>query len=205
MEVIKINRKTPETSKMKQITSALKLGKVVVLPTDTSYGLCADALNTQAIEKIFDIKQRSRRKPISVIMRDLEMIKGITWVQQREEKVLDHYLPGPFTFILNRKEVMPGSLNLEGDSIGVRMPSNLIIKGIMQEIDFPITATSANISGEKSVYSIKTLLKKFAKQEVKPDLVVDAGKLPKIKPSTIVDLTSNPPRVIREGPVAFKP
>jgi len=204
MKIIKINRKSPSDDEIKQITNALKSGEVVVLPTDTSYGLCADAFDTQAIEKIFDIKQRSRHKPVSVFMRDVKMIKEITWVQPQEEKILQRYLPGPFTFVLNRKEVLPDLLNLERDTIGVRISNSVMIKNIMPEIDFPITATSANISGEGSLYSVKQLIEKFDQQTVKPDLIVDAGKLPKVKPSTIVDLTSNPPQIIREGPVAFE-
>lgn len=204
MKIIKINRKSPQGSEIKQITNALKSGKVVILPTDTSYGLCADAFNTQAIEKIFNIKQRSRHKPISVFMRDIKMIKEITWVQPKEEKFLRRYLPGSFTFVLNRKEILPGLLNLEKDTIGIRIPSSIMIKNIMREIDFPITATSANISGEGSLYSVKQLIEKFDQQTVKPDLIVDAGKLPRVKSSTIVDLTSNPPQILREGPVAFK-
>src|SRR3989339_2203884 len=192
MEIIKISRKIPEIKKVQEIVEALRAGRIVVLPTDTSYGLCANAFDSQIIEKIFMIKQRSRRKPISVIMNNLEMIKKITWVQQREERILRQYLPGPFTFILNRKEIMPRLLNLAGDSLGVRIPQSNIIQSITQGIDFPITATSANISGEGSIYSVKKIIERLGEQKVRPDLVVDVGRLPRIKPSTIVDLTCDP-------------
>ena len=161
-------------------------------------------LDKKAVERIFRIKKRLKNKPLSVIVRDIRMAKTISYIRDREEKILGRYLPGPLTFVLRKKKFVPDILAAGRDSIGIRVPDNKIIKEVMKRIDFPITATSANVSGQLPPYSVNEILEQYGSKKEQPDLIVDVGKLPKVKPSAVVDLTCDPPRVLREGPVWFK-
>jgi L-threonylcarbamoyladenylate synthase len=204
MKVIKVNASAPEGKKLQLIVNMLKEGKALVLPTDTAYGLCANALDERAVERIFKIKERLKSKPLSVMVRDIGMAKTISYIQDREEKILKRYLPGPFTFVLQKKKVVPDILTAGQNSIGIRIPDNKVVKKIMEKVDFPLTATSANVSDELPPYSVGEVLEQYKSKKEKPDLIVGVGRLPKVKPSTVVDLTCDPPRVLREGPVKFE-
>ena len=187
-----------DTNLIDKIASVLISGGVVVLPTDTSYGICANAFNEDAVSKIRKIKNRDNEKPLSVFVRDLNYIEKISRVDIKIKKELKRYLPGAYTFVLKSQLKKLSHLS-QNKKIGIRVIDHEIINLLLNVVDFPITATSANISGESPIYSFDILMKVFKNQKHKPDLVVDAGELEKNIPSTVVDLTSNKSLVIRRG------
>lgn len=205
MEIVKINPKNPEAKKINLIVKALKKNKTVVLPTDTSYALAANASKPNTVERVFKIKRRKKNEPLSIIVRDIKMACRFSQIDLRTNKLFNKFLPGPLTLVVKQKKdgKLPKNLTAKKRSIGLRVPNHLIIKQVMGKVNFPITATSANISGEKEPYSITEILKQYKGQKLTPDLIIDAGKLPFRKPSTIIDLTKKKIKLIRKGPIKF--
>ncbi len=177
---------------MDQIEKAaevLKLGGIIAYPTETVYGLGANIFNETSISRLFEIKRRSLRKPISVAVSNFKMLENIACVFEKDKEILEKLLPGPVTILLPRKEVVSDLIAAGKDLIGIRFPENEITREIIEKAGFPITATSANFSGEEDVTEAKN---------VKPhvDFVVN-GECKYKRPSTIVDLINR--RILREG------
>jgi L-threonylcarbamoyladenylate synthase len=182
---------------IKKIAGLLREGGVIICPTDTVYGLLADATNQKAVDKIFKIKKRPRNKPIPIFVKDIKMAKRIARVSPLQEKFLKSVWPGDTTVVLKPRVKMPMGIGKVKKEIGLRIPDHKIVSRLLSKINFPLTGTSANISGQPSSTKIKDILSQFKNQKYLPDLVIDEGNLPKNKPSTIIDLTHNPPKIIR--------
>jgi len=201
MEVFKINPNHPDPSVIERVRNVLRAGGVIVYPTDTCYGLGCDARNKRAKRRIGQMKRRGEEKRFSVIVRDLDQAADITQLTDDQKLMLNQYLPGPFTFILINTDLRIASAS----TLGVRIPDYPVTQAIAQVFTEPFITTSANISGVSEPYSRYALnegvLRSSATEH--PDVVIDAGELPKNQPSTVVDLTSKPPHVIREGARPF--
>jgi L-threonylcarbamoyladenylate synthase len=202
LKIIKINYKNPEVKKINLIVKALESGQAVVLPTDTSYGLAVNALKSNVVGQVFKIKGRSKKEPLSIMVRDIGMASRIAQIDFRTKKLFNKFLPGPLTLIVKKKK-LPKNLTAGKGSVGLRIPDHEVIKEVMTKINFPITATSANVSGKKEPYTVKEILRQYKNKKLAPDLIVDAGKLPRCLPSTIVDLTEEKIKLIRKGPMKF--
>ena len=177
---------------MNQIEKAaevLKLGGIIAYPTETVYGLGVNIFDETAIRRLFEIKRRSLNKPISVAVANFKMLNDIACVFEKDKELLEKLLPGPVTIILPRKEVVSDLLAAGRDLIGIRFPENETTREIIEKAGFPITATSANFSGEEDVFESK-----YVKPEV--DFVVN-GDCKYKRPSTVVDLGNR--RILREG------
>ena len=185
------------------VAKVLEDGGSIVYPTDTSYGLGVNAFSETAIEKIFLIKERARQKPISVAVRDIAMAKRIAVVSAAAEKFLARVWPGAVTVVLPRRSNLPEALT-DGKPVGMRCPKHTFHKMLFGFIDFPVTATSANISGEGSIFGIEDLRAKFKNKKYLPDLVINAGSLAPSQPSTVVDLTGKELKILRVGPVSLE-
>ncbi len=179
----------------------LERGQVVVCPTDTVYGLLADATNDKAVEKIFEIKKRNKKKAIPIFIKDVEMAKKIAKIDKDMEGFLEEIWPGKITVALEKKERsgLPKLLFGGKKTIGLRVPNYKLIKQIIEKINRPLTGTSANISGNPSSTKIKEVLRQFEKGEVRPDLILDGGDLAKSFPSTVVDFSGRKPKIVRKG------
>lgn len=186
--------------KIEEIVDLLKKNKVVVVLTETAYGLLANALSEEAVKKVFEIKQRDVSKELSVFMRDLKMANDFVEVNEKAKELVEKYLPGPLTLVLKLKREMPFVRN----TLGIRISSCDLIKKIMAEIDFPVTATSANLAGEKACYSLDDVVKQFGDKQFKPDLVIDGGKLEEGRISTVVDLSESNIKILRQGVVKLE-
>lgn len=190
--------------KINKIIKELKNGKVVVCPTDTVYGLIADATNKKAVGEIFKIKRRSKNKPLPIFVKDLKTAKEIAEINKNQEKFLKKVWPGKVTVILKPKRKFPRGIGKPKKEIGLRIPNHKIINQLLSTINRPLTGTSANISGKPASTRIKEVLKQFKGPLPtkfgggQPDLVIDAGNLPKSKPSLIIDFTKEHPRILRE-------
>lgn len=204
METIKVNLKNINNSKAAKIANYLKRGKVCVLPSDTSYALCAKADEAEITNKIYQIKKREKLKSISVFVKDILMIENIADLDNNNKKILQKYLPGTFTFILKKKEKIYDNISFDKKTIAVRLINSKLINNIFQYINFPITATSANITGQAPIYDPREILFYFQDKPTAPDLLVDGGNLREIIPSTLVDLTSNVSRILRQGKEKFQ-
>jgi L-threonylcarbamoyladenylate synthase len=172
---------------MEKVIEALKAGKLIVYPTDTVYGLGADALNERAVDLVYGVKQRPRDQPISILVADFEMLYEYANASSEQKKRIEEKLPGPYTFILEPKKKLPVST----DNIGFRIPKHWCTK-IAKELGRPITTTSANVHGKETPTTVTELRKTFGD---KVEVYVDGGNLSG-KPSTVIDLTAS--KVIRK-------
>lgn len=189
----------PTIKNIKKARQIIKRGGVIIYPTDTLYGLGADIFNLEAIKKVFAIKGRNFKKPISVLVSDFKEIKKIAILNKEQEKIVQGLLPGPFTLILKKKKCVPDLLTAGSQKIGVRIPDSRICRILAKNL--PITATSANISGQKPSLNIKKIAKIFAskiysKRGRGVDLLL-VGKNLSGKPSTVIDLTEKPFKILR--------
>jgi L-threonylcarbamoyladenylate synthase len=172
---------------------ALRRGAVVALPTDTIYGLAALPSDEAAMARLFALKQRADTKSIAVLVADLDQARALTTAQ------LDRFgpwWPGPLTVVVPRRPDVTLHLGGESDTVGVRCPNHAFVRRLAHDLG-PIAATSANVSGEPVLASAADVAATF------PDLpiVVDGGTLDGLA-STVVDCTTEPPRVLREGEIA---
>jgi L-threonylcarbamoyladenylate synthase len=192
------------------VMAALIKGKVVAYPTDTSYGLAVDATNRAAIKKLYRIKERQQDKPIHVVVPSISYAKSIGRWDKAAEQIVKKFWPGPVTLVLELKAKGAGLklLSAGTKTLGLRMPKNNIALDLARELGKPITATSANPSALKSggfdSYSANDIVSQFKNKKFKPDIIINAGKLPKQKPSTIVKIVGSKITVLREGPVSEK-
>jgi len=199
MKILKINPLKPESKIISEAASILKLGGIIVYPTDTCYGLGADITNAVALRKIFRIKERDR-KGISMIVRDIDLVDKYAEIDNNRKNIMKKYFPGAVTFVLLNIKYQEIKMN----TVAFRIPDYKITKALLKKIGFPLTTTSANISGKNVCYSIGEVLKQFKNKNIQPDLILDAGNLKKNLPSTVVDLISWPPRILRQGSVNVK-
>ena len=172
--------KPAEETRIEKAVRVLSRDGLVVYPTETVYGLGADALSETAVLKVYEAKQRLLGKPISVAVSDIEMICGIADVSPFAERFISKFLPGPVTIVLPVKNCLPGDLSGGTGTIGIRYPDHALALELISAFDCPITATSANISGEVSPVSVDQV-------NVPHDYLIDGGLLPGI-PSTVVNL-----------------
>ena len=168
---------------LKKIVDYLKEGKLVVYPTDTIYGIAADINNFQAIKKVYLVKRRSFDKPLSICFHDINQLENYVLLTDEIKKILKKALPGPYTFLLEKKE-----------NITVRIPDNVVSYELTT--DFPITSTSANISDYSTPNNILEIQKQLGNNI---DVYINQGELKNNEPSTIIDLTNEKPIIVRKG------
>ncbi|HRN70841.1 MAG TPA: L-threonylcarbamoyladenylate synthase [Candidatus Woesebacteria bacterium] len=186
---------------IKQTIEVLKNGGLVVFPTDTVYGLLVDATNEKAVEKLIAFKNRPPGKAISVFVNN-GIMSDYVEVSEKTKSLLAHMLPGPFTVILPSKHKTSLLLESEKGTLGIRIPANELITELVAAYGKPITATSANLGGQSPHYSVESLLHQVSKEKHKLiDLIIDGGQLPRNKPSTVVDLSQQEIKVIRQGDI----
>jgi len=181
---------------VKEALSVLKKGGVLIIPTETLYALSTDATQQAAVDKIFGIKKREKQKAFSVFVPSYDWIPKIAYLCPLAQKVAENFLPGPVTLILKAKISFPKGI-IKDEKIGIRISSHEVPTLLAEKLKKPITATSANISGLKDAHEIDEIPEDVIK---KVDIVIDAGRLMGI-PSTVVDFTSHPPKIIREGAI----
>ncbi|EHP84636.1 L-threonylcarbamoyladenylate synthase [Methanotorris formicicus] len=197
--IIKINEMN-EKEKMEAIRKIQKMileGKVIICGTDTLYGICVNALDENAVKKVYEIKKREFGKYISISLKDKEDIEKYAYVNDVAKKIIDKFMPGPITTILKKKDVIPDIV--AEDYIGIRVPDNDVVRELAI---VPLTSTSANISGEESPTSVDEISEEIKKNV---DVIVDTGKCKYSKPSTIIKIYENGEvELIREGAIPFK-
>lgn len=194
---------------------ALKKGKVVAYPTDTCYGLAVDAENIKAIKKLYKVKGRSFKKPVSIIPPSILYIKKIVKWNKVVEKLAKKFFPGALTLVcpLTLPSISRGEgkgrgwkiLSSNSGFLGIRFPDNNIALDLAKVLKRPITTTSANLAGKPECYSAEDLLKQFSKEKFKPDIVINIGKLKRQRPSTLVKINEGQSiQILRHGLISEK-
>lgn len=209
MEIIAYNKKY-HTEIIHALAQALKHGKVVAYPTDTSYGLAVDIRKPDALKRLYQIKERYPTQPTHVLIPSVLYAKKILYWNSDADKLSDSYWPGPLTLVVKLRSKSTRFSGLTGDTgyLGVRIAKQKIAQDIVTALGGPITTTSANpskvVSGGKDSYSGKQVYEQFLSQKYQPDIILDAGVLPKKKPSTIVKLLDEGYEILRAGPITEK-
>ncbi len=178
---------------------AFKRGGVIAYPTETFYGLCVDPFNKEAIEKLFTLKGRSPKSPISVIISDASMLNEIAaGVTQAADALMKRFWPGPLTIIFKASSKVPPELLGSTGKIGVRVSGSAVARRLSETLSSPITATSANPTGKSPPNSPEEVIGYF---NGTIDILIDGGRLPGRSGSTIVDASGEGIRIVREGEV----
>ena len=178
----------------------LKGGGVIAFPTDTFYGLGADPFNKTAVDKIYEIKGRDSKKPLLLLIDSPRKLDALMEEPSRDSfKLIETFWPGPLTILFKPKPTIPK--NITTGLIGIRQPGNSITRKLLSSLDHPLTAPSANLNGENPATTAEEVELHLGK---KLDLILDAGVCKGGKPSTLVDATQTPIRLIREGAISFK-
>lgn len=189
-------------SEWKQISDVFKKGGIIAYPTETFYGLGVDPFNESAIKKLFVLKGRDPDKPISILVKDKNMLLAVVEeIPPAAEKLIKKFWPGPLTIIFKAKKTVPSAITGNTGKIAVRISSNPITQKLLEIIDSPITTTSANPSGKKSPVIVKEVKDYFGD---KIDLLIDGGLLSGKLGSTIVDTTERELKITRQGEIPAK-
>ena len=179
----------------------LREGGVVAIPTDTLYGLAADAFNPGAIERVFAIKERPGGLALPVLLANLGQLSSVASEVPQSVRVLaETYWPGPLTLVVGRNDALPPRLTAGAPTVAVRVPAHPVPRELARLLGRPITGTSANISGAPDP---RTLAELQAQVGERVDCLIDVGPSPAGTASTIVDLSGESPRLIREGIIPF--
>ncbi|MCX6785714.1 MAG: L-threonylcarbamoyladenylate synthase [Candidatus Komeilibacteria bacterium] len=186
MRILKL-AKNNSAEIIKSAVKVLRAGGVIAYPTETAYGLGADFLNPVAIKKVYQIKGRLCKKPLSAIAADLKMAKKLVKFDEFSLALAKKYWPGPLTLIVGK--------------IGLRISANKLAAGIVKKLGRPITATSANLTGQGEFYAAAKIIEQFHNKKQQPDLIIDAGSLPKNKVSTVARVIGDKIKILRRGKI----
>jgi L-threonylcarbamoyladenylate synthase len=180
--------------------AALQSGNAIVYPTETVYGLGADALNHEAVEKVFQLKGRDPENPIPMIVADQTMLRAlIDKIPPIAEKLIDRFWPGPLTLVLQARPDTPKQLLNTRGGVGVRISSHPIATQLSRELGRPLTATSANPSGKQAASTIEQAENYFTGEI---EIFLDGGKLPAKIGSSVVEVVEGRIKMIREGEIS---
>ncbi len=179
---------------------ALRCGDVIVFPTETLYGLGADALNSEAVEKVFKLKGRDSRNPVPVLVAGPGMLRNlVSAIPPLAQKLMDRFWPGPLTLVLPAREDLPKPLLNASAGIAVRISSQPIATQLLKELGRPMTATSANPSGKEPARTLQEAKRYFSG---KVNFFLDGGRLSSKSGSTVVEVVGAAIKIIREGDIA---
>jgi len=195
MKRLQIHPENPQTRYLKSAADVLRDGGLIVYPTDSVYGLGCDLFNKNAVERIYGCKGNDKRKLLSFICPDLKGIAEYAYVSNAAYKAMRHFLPGPYTFILNATRQVPKILLEKRKTVGIRVPDNAVCQGLLTEFGRPIISTSACLSDEEFLGDPEDIAATF---DHIVELFLDSGP-GGLEPSTIIDFTQDEPVVIRQG------
>lgn len=200
-EIVKINPEKPESQLVTYVAEQIRSGRVLGMPTDTFYGLAADPFNLRAVELIYDVKSRSKHKPLSLLVESVGQAEDLADFVPEEFPVLaKKYWPGPLTIIVKAASRLPLKVTANTGNVALRVPSANIPMAVIRLSRVPITATSANVSGASECTTAACVRNQLGDRI---PLIVDGGPSPREIASTIVDLTGNRGwRILREGAIA---
>lgn len=204
---IKPKKVKPEHHEIQQVIEALKDDQLIVIPSDTVYGLTCNAQSKVAIKRVFITKRRRETNPLPIFFYSTNHIKQFLEVGPKEEAFLDAVLPGKVTVVLpfKNEKLSDEALSLacaDLPNCGARVPDHKLIKLLISEVDAPLVGTSANITGLDASRKIEEIMAQFEDKAERPDIVLDAGVLDKSEPSTVVKPQGDELEIVREGAIS---
>ncbi len=197
MELALLRDNTQAYILMRAVT-ILKSGGIVVGPSDTVYGVYANAEDMGAVEKVFAMKKRAKEKPMGVFVRDIPTARKIAYIADAKARFLERVWPGAVTVIFHHKEKLSPLVTAGKETLGLRIPHDSFLSALLLQCDFPIVQTSANISGSPSAKNIEEIQTYFSDIKNQPDLIIDAGEGTQ-NPSAVIDFTGLKPILMRMG------
>ena len=175
-------------------------GGLIAFRTDTFYGLGADPLNEAAVDRIKTVKGRDEGKPILLLIAELTDLDPLVLsIPPLYRKVAEAFWPGPLTIVMPADPQLPDGVTAGTGSVGLRLPDDARLRALVAECGGRLTATSANVSGSEPATSAADVQRYFSSGV---DLIIDGGEVQVTKPSTVIDINANPPRLIREGAIS---
>ena len=197
---VKINPFSPEHHLIEQAADILKNGGVIGYPTETIYGIGCSALNRDAVKRIYKLKHRDQSKAMILIAGDIiqvsELVKSIP---EAAERLIENFWPGPLTIVFETSSRLKEFAFGRRKTVAIRIPDCTICLELIKETGFPIVSTSANLSGEPSATTAEEVVNSFGEDL---DIIIDGGRTPENLPSTVVDITRTPARIVREGAIS---
>lgn len=184
-----------------EIVALLRAGGIIGFPTDTAYGLGVDPFNEGAVERLFRIKGRADTKPILLVIDSIAMAESLGLPTETFHAVAEKFWPGPLTVVIESQRHVPMNITAGTNRIGLRWPSARFVTNLLGRFGLPLTATSANRTGQPAAITAGEIQSQFAGGL---DAVIDGGELTVRGGSTLLDLTVDPPALLREGPVTFE-
>ena len=200
-EIVKISSERPETSLIRYAADQIRAGEVLGMPTDTFYGLAADPFNLRAVDRVYEIKTRSRHKPLSLLIESVEQAEELALSLPEEfDQLARKFWPGPLTVIIRAGSRLPLKVTANTGNVALRVPNSKIALAVVQAAGIPITATSANLSGASECTTAEAVRDQL---QDRISIIVDGGTSPREVASTIVDLTDSEARwrILREGAI----
>jgi L-threonylcarbamoyladenylate synthase len=198
-EILSVDTESPDQDTIGEAAALMKEGGLVVFPTSSFYGLGTGAFNAEAVDRVFRVKNRDPQKPVLILVASLaDVATLVRSIPQRAMRLMEAFWPGGLTLVFQAADLLPSNLTGYTGKIGIRLASHPVASALVTAMGGPITGTSANLSGKSSCTAVAEI-DRHIKDQV--DLVLDAGKLAGGKGSTVVDVTQNPPKVLREGAV----
>ncbi len=199
--VVRVNPRDPELPVLKDGAAVLIRGGLVAFPTETFYGLGANALDAKALERVFSVKGRPPDKPLLVLVDSVRMVETlVTTIPPAALVLMARFWPGPVTLVLRAIDGLPAPLTAATGTIGVRLPAHPVAFGLVRAAGVPVTAPSANPSGEDPPTTAADVERTLGS---KIDLILEGGATTGGLPSTIVDVTVSPPALVRAGAVPW--
>jgi L-threonylcarbamoyladenylate synthase len=199
--ILSVNPREPELELLRQAADCLRDGGIVLYPTETFYGLGADYANEPALKRLFHLKERAAAKPVLLLIPQRSWIPALAAsFPEAAETLAAHFWPGPLTLILSAAPHLSRFITGDGPTVGIRISSNPVARRLLSLCKTCITSSSANISGTSSPFSIEQIPRQLLDSV---DLVIDAGKTPGGKPSTVLDVSAVPFQLVRDGAVPF--
>lgn len=194
-----MNPTNPEPEHIREAAEAIRKGGLVICPTETVYGLFADAYNIEAVQRVFDAKGRAATAALPVQVGDTAGMEEVALeLSESAKRLAERFMPGPITLILRKNPEMPDIVTAGGDTVGVRIPDHPVALALLREIRLPLVATSANRSGEQEPKDADEAVRQLGEAV---DIVLNAGPTTFGVASTVVDTMVNPPRILREGAI----
>lgn len=190
----------PTTENLLRAANLIKRGEIVAFPTETVYGLGADAFNVDACKKIYSAKLRPADKPLTLHVATFEMIAQIAEISSAAEKLIEKFLPGALTLILPKKNIVPDFVTCNSKNVGVRFPNNTVAQDFIKLAGVPIAAPSANISGKNPPTTAQEV---FDNLGGKVEIILDGGKCEVGISSTVADISSGEIKILRQGKISL--
>jgi L-threonylcarbamoyladenylate synthase len=197
-EVLGVDPVAPAPAALGRAAEVLRAGGLVAFPTETFYGLGAAALDGGAVQSVFLVKGRAESKPVLVLVDSPEMVSRLAEVSERARRLMARHWPGALTLVLPARPGLPAELTAGTGTVGVRLSPHPVARALVRALGGPVTAPSANLAGAPPPTTAAEVLRAF---DGVIALVLDGGPTPGGQPSTVLDVSVEPPRVIRQGPV----